>query len=334
MKRIFIDKEQKFYKACLHTHSTYSDGKLSPERLKEEYKKRGYSVLAITDHEHLIEHTDLNDEDFLTITSCEVAIKEFADQSTLKNLNMRVAHLNFYALDPLNTLTPCYNSVYDHFINDLNRHLIRQDGEYERTYSPEGINEMVAKAKEAGFIVSYNHPSWSLENAADYLSYDGFFAVEIYNHGCVRGLGFDDEHVLDDFYRAGKPILCTASDDAHSVLPDDCNSDAFGGWVMIAAKSLAYKDVMRALQNGDFYASTGPEIKLLMIENDIVKVEFSGCASANIITNGRRTAFKRANEGETITSAEFPLHELDTYFRITLTDPKGKKAWSQVYEAY
>jgi hypothetical protein len=71
-----------------------------------------------------------------------------------------------------------------------------------------------------------------------------------------------------------------------------------------------------------------------MIENDIIKVEFSDCVSANLITNGRRTAFKRANAGETITSAEFPLHELDTYFRITLTDKNGKKAWSQVYEVY
>lgn len=332
MKRVFIDKEQKFYKACLHTHSTMSDGALTPEQLKEEYKKRGYSVLAITDHEHIIEHSNLNDEDFLTITSCEVAIKEFANQSTLKNYNMRVTHLNFYALDPLNTLTPCYNSVYDHFIKEEHRHLIRYDGEYEREYSKEGINDLIAKANDAGFLVSYNHPSWSLENATDYLEYDGLFAVEIYNHGCVRGLGFDDERVLDDFHRAGKPVLCTAADDAHGVLPDDERGDAFGGWVQIAAPRLAYKEIMQALKYGDFYASTGPEIKSLMIEDGVVKVEFSNCLSANIITNGRRTAFKRAKKGETICTAEFPLHEFDSYFRITVTDEKGKKAWSQVYE--
>ena len=167
MKRILIDKDKKYFKANLHTHSTFSDGRFTVEQIKEEYKKRGYSVVAFTDHEHLIDHSYLNDQNFLAITACEVAIKEFAQQSTLKNYNMRVAHLNFYALDPKNTLTPCYNSAYDHFIKPEYAHLIRHEGEYERVYSPEGINDMVAKARDAGFIVSYNHPTWSLENAND-----------------------------------------------------------------------------------------------------------------------------------------------------------------------
>lgn len=332
MKRVLIDKESRFYKANLHTHSTQSDGKLSPEELKTEYKKRGYSVLAITDHEHLLDNSHLNDEDFLTITSCEVAIKEFAEQSTLKNHNMRVAHLNLYALDPQNTVTPCYNSVYDHYIKDGFRHLIKYEGEYERVYSPDGINDIIAKANEAGFLVSYNHPTWSLENACDYLEYNGLFAVEIYNHGVVNGVGFDDERVLDDFWRAGKPVLCTAADDAHEVLSDDQNSDAFGGWVQIAAKDLTYKDIMHSLKVGNFYASCGPEIKSLIMEDDTVKIEFSDCVSANMITCGRRTEFVKAKDGQTINEAHFRLHESDTYFRITVTDASGKKAYTQVYE--
>ncbi len=331
MKRVLIDRKANFYKANLHTHSVLSDGVLSVEQIKEEYKKRGYSVVAFTDHEHLIDNSHLNDENFLAITSCEVAIKEFAEQSTLKNHQMRVAHLNFYALDPKNTVTPCYNSTYDHFVNDLNRHLIKHDGEYERVYSPEGINEMVAIAREKGFIVSYNHPTWSLENAADYLNYDGFFAVEIYNHGVFRGVGFDDEHILDDFWRAGKPIFCTATDDAHSYLntPD---SDAYGGWVQIAAPALTYKNIMHSLHVGDFYASSGPEIRSLMVEDEVVKAEFSECVRANMITSGRRTAKKFADRGESITYAEFPLKETDGWFRITVTDQNGKKAWTQVYD--
>ncbi len=332
MKRVLIDKDKKFYKANLHTHSVLSDGKLTVEQIKEEYKKRGYSVVAFTDHEHLIDNSHLNDEDFLAITSCEMAIKEFAEQSTLKNHQMRVAHINFYALDPKNTLTPCYNSIYDHYVNDLNRELIRHDGEYERVYSPEGVNEMVEIARQNGFIVSYNHPTWSLENATDYLNYDGFFAVEIYNQGAFSGVGFDDEHILDDFWRAGKPIFCTAADDAHSYR-DLPGGDAFGGWVQIAASALTYKDIMRSLQTGDFYASSGPEIRSLIVEDEVVKVEFSECVSANLITSGRRTARKFADREATVTYAEFPLKETDGWFRITVTDKNGKKAWSQVYDA-
>ena len=61
-----------FYKANLHTHTTCSDGSKTPEQIKEIYKAQGYSVLAYTDHDVMIDHSDLNDEAFLAITSYEV----------------------------------------------------------------------------------------------------------------------------------------------------------------------------------------------------------------------------------------------------------------------
>ena len=56
-----------FYKANLHCRSTLSDGALTPERLKEIYKDKGYSVLAMTDNEP-ISHKALCDEDFLVLS--------------------------------------------------------------------------------------------------------------------------------------------------------------------------------------------------------------------------------------------------------------------------
>jgi len=38
------------YKANLHTHTTESDGKETPEKVIFLYKNKGYSILAITDH--------------------------------------------------------------------------------------------------------------------------------------------------------------------------------------------------------------------------------------------------------------------------------------------
>ena len=331
MRRILIDKDSRYYKANLHTHSTFSDGSLTPEELKCEYKKRGYSILAITDHEHLIDFSYLNDEEFLTITSCELAIKEFPKQSTLENYDMRVTHLNLYGLDPHNTVTPCYSSVADHFKKEDFEHLIKYDGEYERVYSAKGINEIIKIANDEGFLVSYNHPTWSLENACDYLEYNGLFAVEIYNHSCFVQSDITDEEAIDNFWRAGKPLFCLCNDDAHRVLPDDENCDAFGGFTMIRARSLNYREVMHALEAGEFYASSGPIIKSLVLENDTVKMEFSNAVSAHLITRGRRTERKNAKKGETINYAEFKLKDTDGYFRVTVTDTNGKKAYSQIY---
>ncbi len=330
--KILLDPNKKYFKANLHCHSTYSDGKASVETLKEEYKKRGYSIVAFTDHEFVVDNSRLDDDEFLTITSCEVAIKEFSNQSTLKNLHMRVCHLNFYALDQHNTLTPCYASVYNHFASEENKPLIRFDGEYERRYSTDGINEMIRIANERGFIVSYNHPTWSLENATDYLGYENLFAVEIYNHSCVHLGLLDDEHALDDFLRAGKKLFCTAADDNHNGKGFQAPyTDSFGGWVWINAEKLDYATIMNALQRGDFYASTGPQIFSLIQDGDVVKVQTSPCRKISLSTKSRRAQTVFAEPNNTLDSAEFTLSPTDGYFRIRVVDEQGNTAYSQAY---
>ncbi len=334
MKKILIDKNKCFYKANLHSHTTYSDGKLTPFELKEEYAKRGYSVVAITDHEHLIDNSRLNDENFLTITSCELNIKENADFLTGEHPEMKAVHLNILAFDPQNTQTPCYSSKYDRFINEEIRGLIKFNGEYERNISVDGINEIIRIANENGFLVVYNHPSWSLDDSADrYLKYEGLFGVEIVNGSVILSGGYEDEHILDDFWRAGKPVYCIAADDCHAKYPiGSKNNDCFRGWVQINAETLTYDNIMNALKNGEFYASAGPEIYSLVIDGNKVKIEFSDCVKVNYITKGRRSLSVIADEGETVNYAEFEIKEKDVYFRITVVDKNGKKAYTQVYE--
>jgi hypothetical protein len=41
-------------KGCLHTHTTCSDGKLSPQEVANEYESRGYDFIAFTDHDYLL----------------------------------------------------------------------------------------------------------------------------------------------------------------------------------------------------------------------------------------------------------------------------------------
>ena len=67
MKQYLLPQEGKYYKANLHCHSVLSDGKKTAEELKEVYKAHGYSVLAVTDHEYMVPHNDLTDDDFLMI---------------------------------------------------------------------------------------------------------------------------------------------------------------------------------------------------------------------------------------------------------------------------
>ena len=45
-----IDGSKKYYKGNLHTHTTNSDGKRSPEEVMAGYEALGYDYLALTDH--------------------------------------------------------------------------------------------------------------------------------------------------------------------------------------------------------------------------------------------------------------------------------------------
>lgn len=331
--QILLDSNKNFYKANLHCHSTYSDGELTVDELKDKYVKRGYSIVAFTDHEHVIDNSRLTDENFIAITSCELAIKEFPSESASKNMDMRVCHLNFYALDPHNDVTPCYSTKYDHFGNpDEVKNLIHFDKEYERVYSAEGINDMIKKGNEAGFIVSYNHPRWSLENATDYLCYDGMFAVEIYNHAVVTGGGTDYyPQAFEDLLRAGKKVFCTMTDDAHYHECDLPNNDLFGGFVMINAEELEYSTIMNCLQKGEFYASNGPEILSLIRDGNKIIVETSEAEQIAYTTRGRRTEAINAEPCNSLTRAEFICRESDGFFRITVRDAKGRYAHTQAY---
>lgn len=44
--KILLDPEKKYYKAAWHCHSTKSDGAYTVERLKEKFKKHGYSAVG------------------------------------------------------------------------------------------------------------------------------------------------------------------------------------------------------------------------------------------------------------------------------------------------
>ena len=88
MKKYLLPRLGKFYKANMHTHTNLSDGKLTPEEVKEKYKAKGYSIVAFTDHDALVPHNDLTDQNFLAINGFETYFNNevFRDLSFAKKL--------------------------------------------------------------------------------------------------------------------------------------------------------------------------------------------------------------------------------------------------------
>ena len=327
-----------FYKANMHTHTLCSDGCKTPAEIKAIYKAHGYSVIAYTDHDVMIDHSDLNDEDFLAITSYEVETNGPSAEGAFSTTPSY--HLNFYAPVPDCKDYACPNPDYAwgnaRAIAETQEHY---KGDYTRIYSTEGQNAMIAEARAKGYLVSYNHPDWSLQAYPDYIGLTGITAVEVYNTGCVvEGYVLDEgDHVLDNFLKAGKRVYPVATDDNHG------EGDMCGAWVRFKADELSYDAIMNAYAKGDFYASWGPEFESLYLEDGILKMDFpadSHVVSAEVHTGIRWVSVRK---GQDMTHAEMDLngfineikrigYPLDrAYFRVILTDATGNRAMTRGY---
>ncbi|MBE6533994.1 MAG: PHP domain-containing protein, partial [Ruminococcaceae bacterium] len=326
--KVYLDESKSFYKANMHCHTTNSDGNLTPEKVKEEYMKRGYSVVAYTDHEHIINCSHLTDENFLAITSFEMNVPEkgFPWKSDARQF-IRTAHLNFYATTPDNDLTICTSPEDDTMGSEELRAGVKYDrlGEM-RIHSPEAISKIIKYAHEKGFLVCYNHPVWSLEFEADYLNYEDLDFVEIYNTSCEKLGLYAYDNIYDVMVKHGRQVACIAADDNHnSNRLDSPKSDSFGGWIMINAEKLDYESIIDALKKHNFYASSGPKIYSLTREGNIVTVKTSPARKITKQTEGRNSEGQFANPGELITEARFSVKDNEKTFRITVEDEHGYK---------
>lgn len=312
-------------KVNLHTHTTLSDGVFSPAEIKRFYKEKGYAAVAFTDHEIMIPHNDLSDGDFVALNGLEVSVKEQGGAAPC-GAYIPVHHLCLIARDPENDLTPVYDYDYTYF-GHMREHLdeIRTEGTYARGYDTAGLSALVAEADTKGFLSLYNHPRWSLQTPAGYVGVDGLCGVEVHNTGCVY-IGDCNAEPLEWFLRAGKNPFPVAADDTHR------EYEMFGGWNMLRTEKLDYAALIAALENGEGYATEGPEIRDLYVENGAVTVTCSPAAKIMLLTEGRTFAARKAEAGGTIESATLAIPaKKPQYLRVEIVDAAGKKAWSRAF---
>ena len=125
-----------------------------------------------------------------------------------------------------------------------------------------------------------------MEAEEDTLSYDGCFSLEVFNTGSEKISGYECNMALyDKFLRKGKFLYVHGADDNHHKAPfGDLMCDSFGSWTQILAEELTYPAVIRALEEGRFYATTGPEITELTFDGSHVRI---GCSPAQrIVVHG------------------------------------------------
>ena len=340
MKKYLLPENVNWYRANFHCHTVYSDGAYTPEKVKEVYKNHGYSIVAYTDHDVLLDHSDLNDEGFLALTSSEYAVNQVsASFEILPGTNKydwqrkKCMHLNIFSKDPHNTFMPATNISQHGILRD--RYPDTKCDGFMREYTIENINEIIRRCNEAGFLVQLNHPYWSLNEREDYINLKGLWGLEILNYATELETGSEYcPYIYDDMLRNGMyDLVCTMGDDNHN---HTGLRESFGGSTMIGAKELKYDQVIEAMEKGNIYCTSGrknpPMFKALYVEDNIIKIDCTPVTNININGYGRTDRHVTAPENETITHAEFPLRESDVYFRVSLRDQYGNNAHTHTYK--
>ena len=306
----------RFYKANLHCHSTFSDGRFTVETIKEAYKSHGYSAVAFSDHNTLTPHNELSDDEFIAINSIEIDFNQPSDLSIRGWGGVSVYHLNFFSKDKNRT----------EFIP------------FDRVYGVKEVQKTIDDANANGFLVSYNHPRWSFQSAKDFVPLKGLFGFEVFNTGCEVEMsdGYGD-YEFEEYCRRGGFVCPVATDDNHnaSMDLDSPYSDSFGGWTMIRADELSYDALLTAMEQKNCYASTGAAFtggSFYIGENGnlVVKGTCEPCCAVYALTDARATANIHSLKDD-LTSFELELPGDTVWFRLELRNKNGGRAFTRNY---
>lgn len=313
MKTYLFPKNRSFYKTNLHCHTTISDGIMTPEEVKATYMAMGYDAVCFTDHEVLVGHEELCDEHFVALHGYEVQLmKRQGEQTGLfepcYHFNLIAKRQDTRALAPFDRLEG-YREP-------------KTDTEWRQSYGGVWLNPYIKAATDAGFLMNYNHPQWSLQTMEDYSSFCGLLGVEVINGGCF---GFNDNTSIhmEILLRRGQNVLPIAGDDNHGY--KECGR----AFTMICAKSLSYDALIEGLTKGDCYASEAPKILELSLEGNQFLLRTDRPCRAVLLSEGRHIRECDFTESAAL---EFKPSSAGRYIRFELRDKEGKRAFTRAYD--
>jgi hypothetical protein len=175
-------------------------------------------------------------------------------------------------------------------------------------------------------LVVMAHPYWSGQRSADLLPIERCSLLEVYNGGCDvdDAKGFSAVH-WDDLLAAGRRWRALATDDAHW---RNGTKDAGLGWVWVKAPRLNAESLLEALEDGRFYASSGPEIQGIEVDGRQVRVRCSPATAVDFVGNGPFSRRISAPPGELLTEASHRVHGSQAYVRVAVRDVACNWAWA------
>ncbi|MBN1588919.1 MAG: hypothetical protein JW888_05340, partial [Pirellulales bacterium] len=291
--------EDRWFKGTTHSHSFWSDGDQFPDMVVDWFKSRDYDFFSLTDHNRIMEgnrwvklvrqrrpiseevlqkYIDRFGADWVEVrgegSEREVRLKTFQE------IEKRFAEPGRFLLIQGEEITdrskaPSSRCVH---INALNLvKLIRPqsgDSAIETMRRDIAAADEQARQMRRPILTHVNHPNFGGYSitARDLAEVPEVRFLEICNnhngvchygdknHPSVERL-WDLANTLRLIEKKVPPIYGVASDDSHNYHTKSPSRAIPGrGWIVVRARRLETRALLRAMAEGDFYSSTGVEL--------------------------------------------------------------------------
>lgn len=299
-----------WWKGNLHTHTLWSDGDQFPEVVAQWYYEHGYHFLTLSDHNILsrgekwidIESNNLIERGGGTLVY-DIYRERFGDDWIETRYENDIKEVRLKPLQEVRTLferpqrfiliesEEITQGEYRVHVNATNiMELIepKTGNSIEETIRL-NINAVHEQRDRTGqkMIPHLNHPNWTAAiTAEDMMPVENLRLFEIYN-GHRGTLNYGNDEGEKDLERVWDIILSNrlgvldlgivygiASDDAHHYETSISEVAEPGrGWIHVRSKFLTPENVVRAIENGDFYSSNGVTLQSIQVDSTQYSVE-------------------------------------------------------------
>ncbi|SDL62861.1 PHP domain-containing protein [Kriegella aquimaris] len=303
-KKDTAQKNTKWYKGNLHTHSYWSDGDEFPEVILDWYKTRGYEFMALSDHNTVAreEKWKTISEDSIYQTAFQNYLNTYGEEwvthkidsgKTLVKLKTFAEYRDLteepgkFLVIPSEEITDRFEGKHIHMnATNIQEKIEPQGGSSVAEVMQNNINQVLDQRERTGVPIMphINHPNFyysiSLE---DMISLKGERFFEVYNgHPVVHNMG-DSTHISTEnmwdlinisYLASNKPLMYgLATDDSHSYHKKGKKwSNAGRGWVMVQSDTLSAKALIESMEAGQFYGSTGVTLKEVNYQDNKLSV--------------------------------------------------------------
>lgn len=310
-----------WYKGNLHSHTTISDGMLTPEQNVKLYQDHGYHFLCLSEHDIYTDHrAQFNQDNFIILPGIEASAILYREKGN--NERYRIHHLHgILGTEAIQAAAPA--GIFTHMQYVPPKKFF---GEWTGAQACQEINDLLLSH---GCVTTYNHPIWSRVEEQEFIHTEGLSALEIFNFNTVQesNTGYDVVY-WDRMLRMGKKINAFASDDNHN---EGLFEDSCGGWICVQAPELSHDSIVQNFIDGNYYSSSGPAIFDWGIRDgrawiDCSEVNRVNFIAGNIINDG--TTVLGEPYKDSLCHAEYQLKGHETYVRVEVTDKYGRTAWT------